>query len=136
MRDLCTVQALGLVLALAGLASPAAGQGAPAASEPRTVTWYANNPQARARVQLACLDDPGRLGRTPDCINAHQANVTVALRAARSRTGDMDPRRPAYWSNDPEARQSKLLMCRRNSQLVNCDAAKRSLQIEAGLARR
>jgi hypothetical protein len=129
----CTVQALWPLIALVA-ASASVAQGA-TRTEPRSVTWYADNPQARARVQLACLDDPGRLGRTPDCINAHQASVAVALREARARTGEMNPERPAFWSSSPEARRSKLLMCRRNPQLLHCDAAKRSLQLEAGLIR-
>jgi hypothetical protein len=104
----------------------------PAATPPRTVTWYADNPRARASVQLACLDDPGRLGNTPDCVNADRANVESATREARSRTGTMDPRSPTFWSNDPQNRRNKLLMCRHNPQLDYCDVARRSLLIEAG----
>lgn len=121
---------LSALLALTLAAGPAA-QGSPAAG-PRTVSWYADHPQARAQVQLACFDDPGRLGRDPDCVNAQQASVEVALREARSRTGTMDPNDPAFWSSDPETRKSKLIMCRRDPNLANCDAAKRSLPIEAG----
>jgi hypothetical protein len=87
-------------------------------------------------VQLACIDDPGRLANNPDCINAHQASVEVALREARARTGTMDPRDPAFWSEDPGSRRNKLLMCRLNPQLDHCDAARRSLLIEAGQAKR
>lgn len=122
-------------LALALAAGPAAAQGS-AAAEPHTVSWYADHPQARAQVQLACFDDPGRLGRDPDCVNAQQASVEVALRQARSRTGTMDPNDPAFWSNDPESRRGQLIMCRRDPNLSNCDAAKRSLLIEAGKLQR
>lgn len=132
MRKSCTVQALGLLLALWSTGMGPAASAGEGASTRRTVTWFANNPHERARVQLACLDDPGRLGKTPDCINAHQASVSVALRSARSRTGGLDPRKPAFWSASPEARRSQLLMCRRNPRLDHCDAAKRSLQQEAG----
>lgn len=128
MTRACTVQALLLLPLLLGMAGPAAAQATP----PRVVTWYADHPQERARVQLACLDDPGRLGRDPDCINAHAASVEVALREARSRTGTMDPRDPAFWSSDPDNRASKLLMCRRTPTLDHCDAARRSLLIESG----
>lgn len=132
----CTVQDfLPLALLLAG-ANPALVQAAEATPPVRTVTWFADHPKDRARVQLACLDDPGRLGRTPDCINAHQASVTVALREARQRGGLLDPRTPAYWTADPEARRTKLTMCRRNPQLANCSPARRSLELEAGLAGR
>lgn len=127
--------ALHACLALALAAGPAAAQGSPAA-EPRTVSWYADHPQVRAQVQLACLDDLGRLGRDPDCVNAQQASVEVALREARSRTGTMDPNDPAFWSNDPQTRQGKLIMCRRTPSLDHCDAAKRSLLIEAGKIQR
>ncbi len=127
----CTRSALPALLALALAAGPPAAQGSPAA-EPRTVSWYADHPQARAQVQLACFDDPGRLGRDPDCINAQQASVEVALREARSRTGTMDPNDPAFWSSDPETRKSKLIMCRRDPNLANCEAARQSLIIEAG----
>ncbi|MBP2300912.1 EexN family lipoprotein [Azospirillum picis] len=119
-------------LALA-LALPAARG---SADPPRSVSWYADHPQARAEVQLACVDDPGRLGRDPDCRNAQQASVEVALRQARARTGTMDPRDPAYWSNDPEARRGQLIMCRRTPTLDHCEAARRSLLIEAGKAAR
>jgi len=99
---------------------------------PRTVSWYAGNPEARASVQLACLDDPGRLGKTPDCVNADRANVESATREARARTGTMDPRNPAFWSNDPQNRRAKLVMCRLTPYLDYCEVAKRSLLIEAG----
>ncbi|CAO3441204.1 EexN family lipoprotein [Azospirillum endophyticum] len=126
----CPLWTLPTLLALALAAGPAAAQGSPSA--PRTVSWYADHPQARAQVQLACFDDPGRLGRDPDCVNAQQASVEVALREARSRTGTMDPNNPAFWANDPENRQSKLILCKRNQELNYCEVARRSLLIEAG----
>lgn len=110
----------------------AEGQGLP--PEPRTVSWYAEHPQVRARVQLACIDDPGHLARDPDCVNAHQASVEAALREARTRTGNPDPSDPAFWIDDPANRRSKLNMCRRTPGLTNCDVARRSLEIEAGQA--
>lgn len=147
MKTSCTVHAartffFSLPMLLATAAGPAQAQAqasaapARAATPPRTVSWYADNPAARASVQLACLDDPGRLGNSPDCINAHQANVEVALKQARSRTGTMDPRDPAFWSNDPQGRRAKLSMCRLNPQLIYCDVAKRSLLVEAGKLQR
>lgn len=129
-RTIHTVHALPALLALALAAGPVAAQNSPSA--PRTVSWYADHPQARAQVQLACFDDPGRLGRDPDCVNAQQASVEVALREARSRTGTMDPNDPAFWSSDPENRLSQLIMCRRHPNIDHCDAARRSLLIEAG----
>ena len=113
------------------IAAPTSPTTAPA-SPPKTVTWYANNRQERARVQLACIDDPGRLMSAPDCINAHQASVTAALRQARLHTGELDARKPAFWPDDPASRRNKLIVCRRNPGLANCNAARRSLLIEAG----
>ena len=143
----CTVRAvrsshylLSSAALMAAFAQPAWAQGAfpsaQAATPPRTVTWYADNPRARASVQLACLDDPGQLGKSPDCINAHQANVEVAVRQARTRTGTMDPRDPAFWANSPQARQAKLSMCRHTPAVLYCDVARRSLLIEAGKLQR
>lgn len=119
--------------AMPAAAQQQAGQESAAPTSPRTVSWYADNPQARARVQLACIEDPGRLSGTPDCVNAQRASVEVALRNARARTGTLNPRDPAYWSNDPEGRANLLIMCRLTPGIENCDAAKRSLLIEAGL---
>ncbi|CAN7186884.1 EexN family lipoprotein [Phenylobacterium sp. LjRoot225] len=138
MNKSCTVQALAVALFLLptlAVSAPAAGQGAPQQA-PKTVSWYANHQQERALRQLACMDNPGQLARDPDCINAHQASVEVALRIARARTGTLDPRDPAFWSADPNTRAAKLSMCRLNPQLDGCDAARRSLLIEAGNAKR
>lgn len=138
MRNPCTAQAawFALFVPLLAAAAPAAGQGPSQKTPPRTVSWYADHQQQRAQVQLACMDDPGHLANDPDCVNAQEASVEVALRAARSRTGTMDPRDPAFWSADPQTRRNKLLMCRTNPQLLFCDVAKRSLLIEAGQAKR
>jgi hypothetical protein len=137
MATVSTLQGRALVvLMLLAVAPPAmaqgTGQGTPQKTPPKTVTWYADHQQQRAEVQLACMDDPGHLSRDPDCVNAHAASVEVALRQARSRTGTLDPRDPTFWSNDPQNRRSKLLMCRRNPELDYCDVARRSLLIEAG----
>ena len=139
-KQVCRLAAV-LFVWLSAAAAPAAAQQqaaqeSAAPTPPRTVSWYADNPQARARVQLACIEDPGRLSGTPDCVNAQRASVEVALRHARARTGTMDPRNPEFWSNSPETRASKLIMCRNNPNLDNCEPAKRSLLIEAGLAKR
>lgn len=130
---------VGLTVANAGpaeaeQASPV--RAAPAKSAPRTVTWYADNPRARAQVELACLDDPGQFRKNPDCINAHQAAVTIAVREARNRTGSLNPATTEFWANDPETRANKILLCRKNPQTAHCNVALRSLQIEANAARR
>ncbi|SCX35830.1 EexN family lipoprotein [Agrobacterium rosae] len=145
MKKPCRVQArwagpVSIAFAIAFLFGIAVGSAQAQAIQPdttpRTVLWYAENPQERARVELTCLDDPGRLMGSADCTNAHQASVEIAVRAGRSRTGTTDPRDPVFWSDDPENRKAKLLMCSRNPELLYCDVARRSLIIEAGKARR
>lgn len=132
----------GIGMTVANAEPATAPQTAPAArpnsgkTPPQTVTWYAANPKARAQVELACLDDPGTLRKNPDCINAHQAAVTVALREARSRTGTLNPASPDFWRNNPEMRSNKINLCRIAPETQYCDVAKRSLQIEANAARR
>ena len=124
-----------IVLTLAAGLTPAsptfAVEPTAAVSPPHTVTWYADNRPARAKRQLLCLDDPGHLRNTPDCINAEAASVTVALREARHRIGELDARKLAFWSEDPRGRYNKLLICRQNPHVENCNVARRSLELEA-----
>ena len=39
----------------------------------RTVSWYREHPEDRKAMLGRCTDDPGRLGQTPNCVNASQA---------------------------------------------------------------
>jgi hypothetical protein len=39
----------------------------------QTVEYYQANPQVREAKVSECANDPGGLGKTPDCINAKQA---------------------------------------------------------------
>lgn len=87
-------------------------------------------------MQLRCLNDPGHLRNTPDCINAGRGAIEAAHRRHRTGFGVMNPNDPAFWSEDPSSRAAQLSMCRLNPQLDNCDAARRSLLIEAGKAKR
>jgi len=138
MKKSCTVQALlaaSFLLPLLAVSVPAAGQGA-SQQAPKTVSYYADHQQERALMQLACMDNPGQLANSADCINAQEASVEIALRAARRHNVILDPRDPAFWSADPNTRRNKLLMCRNNPQLDYCDVARRSLLIEAGKAKR
>lgn len=102
-----------------------------------TVKWFADNPRERARVELRCIDDPGHLANTPDCINAKQAGAELSYRLM---VGDGGPRYrandPRFWSQRPEVRSGLLNMCRLNKSILNCDAARASLMIDAGLVRR
>ena len=115
---------------------PAMAQDAAQKTPPRTASWYADHPEARAQVELACIDDPGHLANDPDCINAQQGGTEVAIRNARNHGANLDPRDPAFWSDDPQNRHNYLLMCSRNPEIDYCDVAKRSLLIEAGKAAR
>ena len=137
----CTVQARWTdpsTLALVVLIGTAFGFAAahadatPAQPATRTVSWYAENNQARAQMQLKCIDDPGHLMNTPDCINAQQASVEAAYRRMRGRFPPMDPSKTEFWSSDPNNRKSQLLMCGRNPKLQFCDVARRSLVEETG----
>lgn len=139
MQKSCTVQALAsalFLLPMLAVSMPAAGQGTPPKDTGKTVSWYADHQQERAQMQLRCLDDPGHLRNTPDCINAERGAIEAAHRQARHGFGVMDPNDPAFWSADPSTRAAQLSMCRLNPQLDNCDAARRSLLIEAGKAKR
>jgi len=47
---------------------------APSPDEARfTVDYYRAHPEVREAKLAACSNDPGELGRTPDCVNARQA---------------------------------------------------------------
>lgn len=39
----------------------------------QTVEYYRANREAREAIVAECANDPGSLGKTPDCINAKQA---------------------------------------------------------------
>src|SRR5690606_7587423 len=102
----------------------------------KTVSWYAAHQQARAQMQLRCMDDPGHLRNTPDCINAQRGAIEAAAQRFKQRLPEMDPRKVEFWSADPQTRYNTLLICRNTPQFANCDVARRSLEIEAGKARR
>ena len=46
----------------------------------QTVEYYRTNREARAAKMAECANDPGALGKTPDCINAHRAEQMDAKR--------------------------------------------------------
>ena len=138
----CTVQACWMAvsaLILVGYSSSSLATSEPAAkgkAPPQRVTWYADHQRERARVQLACADNPGQLRADPDCINAHAASVSVAVREGRLRTGEMNPGKVQYWIDDPDTRRNQLVLCHLNPKLDHCDVARRSLLVEAGATRR
>ena len=104
--------------ALAGLltAGPASAQGWQP-DQPRTVQWYATHPSERERTRRACLNDPGHLEQTPDCINAKRGELEATAQANRSRTsgggGFLGPMSPEYWAAHPDERALQLAYCRR-----------------------
>lgn len=46
---------------------------APSPDQHRTVEFYRANAEARQTKVAECANDPGALGKTPDCVNARQA---------------------------------------------------------------
>ena len=114
----------------------ARAQGYPAEGQ-RTVEWYAAHPAERDRVRRVCLNDPGHLERTPDCINA--ARGDLAATAARQPRGGgggggfLAPLPPSYWAARPNERALKLAYCRRmtpaDQAAAGCGAVFQSLSM-------
>ena len=52
--------------------------------EVKTATWFADHPEARAKVNALCKDNPGQAKHEPNCDNAFQGNVIAATRAAQA----------------------------------------------------
>lgn len=48
-----------------------------------TVPEYQADKELRERQMEACARDPGTLGKTPDCVNAKQAQATNDIGSAR-----------------------------------------------------
>jgi hypothetical protein len=46
---------------------------APAPDHANTVTYYREHANEREAALKKCADDPGSLGRRPDCVNAREA---------------------------------------------------------------
>ena len=135
---ICTVQifAAGFALSLLSVVGPARAQPLPPEYQ-RTVEWYASHPSERTQVRRICLNDPGHLAQSPDCINAKKGDLIAA--AGPSRRGsagvDMsDPDSPEYWSKRPNDRTLKLGYCRRMSpqqqQSAGCAPAQQSFLME------
>ena len=109
MRSSCIVQVL--ALALFPLGAPAWAQPVPSEAQ-RTVEFYVQHPGLRARVNAACLNDPGHLRNAADCWNAHRADLVASARQTHEMAGDTsDPRSPAYWTKRPNERRFTLTMC-------------------------
>ena len=126
-RYVRTVRRLALSLLPLAVTVPAWSQSAPPEGQ-RTVDFYVQHPSIRARVDRACLNDPGHLRDSPDCWNAHRANLEDAARKAHvADENASDPRTAAYWTARPNERRFKLSYCRH----MTPDAAARALCLPA-----
>lgn len=122
---ICTVQigTAAIALFLLSTSAPAKAQPLPPENQ-RTVEWYRAHPTEREQVRRLCLNDPGHLARSPDCINAQRGDLAAAISPSRrDGTGiDMsDPDTPEYWTRRPTNRTVKLAYC---SRLTAADAAR------------
>lgn len=52
---------------------------APVPPQPRTVLAFLEDEAALEKAWSACRNDPGGLGRTPDCVNAGQAKSRLLM---------------------------------------------------------
>ena len=96
--------------------------------EVETATWFADHPEARAKVNALCKDDPGQAKHEPNCDNAFQGNVIAATRTAMAHSnGTMGVTTfrstEAFWRDpanaqlrDYFAKQCKMAEARRVSQ--------------------
>jgi hypothetical protein len=56
-----------------------------------TVDQYLAQPDMRKKVSLACHNDPGRLGLTPNCVNVRRADHIASMGTAASLRIDLSP---------------------------------------------
>ncbi|MEJ1961046.1 MAG: EexN family lipoprotein [Gammaproteobacteria bacterium] len=49
----------------------------------RTVSWFQQHPDERKAMVARCADDPGRLAKTPNCVNAQQAESIEGIGSFR-----------------------------------------------------
>jgi hypothetical protein len=90
------------------------GVAAPPQNE-RTASWYTDHPSVLEKVTRLCRNDPGHAARNPDCMNASQAQVLVALREAEHHnSGNLTPPSdPHYWPLHPQEWSYRLFVCDR-----------------------
>ncbi|SDE31026.1 EexN family lipoprotein [Belnapia rosea] len=125
------------LLLAASVASAAAGE------EVRGVEWYRQHPTERAAVTRRCVDNPGQLERTADCINAERASLAAKAdamagtgsglgRTPARRGGGLESTSPEVLAANPEARRMILGLCARMTAEQQaayglCEPARRSL---------
>lgn len=49
----------------------------------RTVSYFQAHPNEREALDKRCADDPGTLGKTPECVNAIQAETIAGFGSFR-----------------------------------------------------
>jgi hypothetical protein len=82
------------VVGIALLALAACSREPPAATH--TVADYRANAELRRDTVARCANDPGTLGRTPDCINAREATRLEEMRSVRTLPPvELPPTKPA-----------------------------------------
>jgi hypothetical protein len=83
----------------------------------RTASWYADHPSILEKVTKLCRDDPGHAVHNPDCMNASQAQVLIALRNTdHLNAGNLTPPSdPQYWRLHPGELPFQLAICDRLS---------------------
>lgn len=129
------ILAAGVALFLLSSGGVARGQPLPPESE-RTVEWYASHPSERAQVRRICLNDPGHLAQSPDCINAKRGDLSATLNSGRGSAGidTSNPNSPGYWMKRPNDRATTLAYCGNmtpeSAAKFYCGPAKQSLQME------
>jgi hypothetical protein len=68
----------------------------------QTVSWFQQHADERKAMVARCADDPGRLARTPNCVNAQQAESIEGIGSLRKLPPlGLDPnRKPGFEEDD------------------------------------
>jgi hypothetical protein len=112
-----------------GVAAPIAAHAGEPQQTYRTASWYAEHPAILDQITRLCRNDPGRAVHNPDCANASQAEVLVALKDSQN-SGDLTPpSNPRYWKIHPGELAQQLWSCDHVSE-----AAKAALYCAAAYA--
>src|SRR5271166_5556865 len=127
--------AVAILLMATALTSGARGE------EVKTATWFADHPEARAKINALCKDNPGGAKHEPNCDNAFQGNVIAATRAAQAQSNNSGVSNlggsGAYW-RDPANAQNRAFWLRQRKIAESKGASQQALngmwcpEIEAG----
>lgn len=61
----------------------------------RTVSYFQAHPEERETASRRCADDPGTLGKSPECVNANQAEAIAGIGSFRHLPPMQFPKVPA-----------------------------------------